>query len=310
MEAEPTDLVLGPNQEERELYIRDLAAAARNYKSVLGGKSAVSESNGASDPRGADLSARLEALNREGATFSPVLEVYPLTENHFQLRKVKIPAEIADLWNLFDFYLLNVPVTLVPQSGWGFTELECSIELNENESPERRPVAHEVFPKEEWQNMIRASQGLSVGLDENLRFKADGGDLINQLPGISGTAGVKGEVKAEAGLVIGPFKYNIRRPRIIARGRGDVKVYWRLSGEESLETDDLRLGIVAKVPKSVPRFHATGVLKATRNFKVLTADLSVLLKYVREKTKNFFEQGAPLTGTMTWPDVTAQVRGD
>ena len=135
------------------------------------------------------------------------------------------------------------------------------------------------------------------------------GQLEVELPGLSAEAQAKVSTKgaSAAGLIRGPFNYVIRRAKIISRGRGHVKGYWRLESEEYFEQEEPRLGIVLQVPKEVSQVDAVGVLKACKDFHTLTAHVRHLLPYVKERTRNFFKQGAPLSDSMQWHDVTADV---
>jgi hypothetical protein len=283
---------------ERGLFLDELTAAARDHKTVLGGGEPAAATS--AEQR---LRESIALLAQESAEFSPVLEVISLNER--QMGSGKSSPELMELSKRFHFHLINIPVTLVPKPGWGFTQMECSIELNPGRAADERPVAHEIFPKEEWQDMIRASQGLSVGLDEELEFKLDSAEVIPEnIPGVGGSAAAKARLQAKAGLVIGPFEYRIRRPRILSRGRHNVKIYWRLEGEAQFEREEPRLGIVMKTPKTVRHVDVAGALCVAKTFHTFTADLKVLLKYVRERTRHFFEQGAPLTAQMQWTDIT------
>ncbi len=305
MQESIPDLSSGFSADERRLFIKEIAAAARDYKTTLGSSKPGTPEDEEATRR---LQEQLQSLTEERAEFSPVLEVFPLDEAHFKRRNAQMSPEIADLAPHFKFYLVNVPVTLVPRPGWGFTELACTIEFNAGQPASERPVAHQVFPEEQWQNMISASQGLSIGLDENLNFKADSGELTRSLPGIGGSAAASAQVKAQANIVFGPFQYNVRRPKITARGKNNVKVYWRLDGEASVDTEDQQLGVVVKVPKAVTRVDISGALNAARSFRTFTADMRYLFRYLRERTRHFFEEGAPLQNTMLWPDVTSHLK--
>ncbi len=66
------------------------------------------------------LAGMLRELGKETAEFSPTLGVYYLAPDLFTERGLQMPATVADLMSRYDFYLVNVPVTLVPRSGWTF----------------------------------------------------------------------------------------------------------------------------------------------------------------------------------------------
>jgi len=297
------ELGLDFQPDERKLFLEEAAYVAHHFRSELG------DSPGEADELGQAIEELMAELEGETVEFSPVLDVMPLRKKHFADHGLEVPTRVADLMRRFDFYLVHVPITLVPKPGWGFVQLDCIVEFNPGRPAAQRPVAHQVFPEEEWQDVIRASQGLSVGLDENLEFKVDLGRLGVELPQLDAEARATIEAKAAgtAGLILGPFDYNIRRPKVISRGRGNVKVRWVMYSEESLEREEPRLGVLLRVPKETPRVDVVGALKASRDFHVFTAHVRHLLKYVQERTRNFFKQGAPLTAGQQWTDITAHV---
>lgn len=294
-------LLPGPRGQERHKLLSEMQAAVLHHASTLSDKR---QSPKVIQKR---LASALERLGKEVAEFSPVLGVYRVSPKHFTSRNISIPAVVADLMLRYDFYLLNIPITLLPSRGWDFTELECSVEFNPGDKAAERPVAHEIFPKQEWQDLIRVSQGLSIGLDAQLSFKADAGDLLTELPNIGAQMGAKAHAASKSELVIGPFTYHARRSKILVRGQGNVYVYWRLSGTDTLQTNEPQLAIVLRVPKGLEHVKIEGVMKASRKFDVFAADFHSLMNYVRERTRSFFEQGAPLSSTMAWDSVTSPV---
>jgi len=290
------DLTLGFSPHDRTLFIQELSAAARDCKTSLGSTS------GQADEINNQLEALFDKLGSESAEFSPVLDVAPLTNALFSKHSLEPPSDIAR----FDFYLLTIPVTLLPKSGWAFRQLECNLCFNADASDQQRPVAHEIFPTSEWIEVFRASQTLSVGLDENLQFKLapssfGGGPRLSDA--VQAQVELKSGVKST--LILGPFNYTIRRPKIVAVGKGNVWVSWRLDGEEYFEREVPRFGVVLKVPKSIRRIDVLGTLRAERDFHFFTADIRYLLKYVREKTRRFWEQGAPVVDKRMWTNITA-----
>jgi len=304
-----TELGLTFRPEERILFLQDMAATAQDYKRELGSGDNESSSAEQVDEGSRQIQELMNELEEETAEFSPRLDVLPLSKKDFADRGLEVPPVVSGLMRRFDFYLLHFPITLFPKPGWGFGYLECIVEFNPGRPPAERPVAYQIFPEEEWQDVIRANQGLAMGVNENLEFKVDLERLGAELPDLSPMARAKVALKASgtAGLILGPFNYRIRRAKIQTGGRGNVKVRWRLDSEEYFEQEELRLGVVLQVPKTVSRVDIIGVLKAYRDFHLFTAHLRYLLRYVRERTRNFFEQGAPLSREGVWKDVTANI---
>jgi hypothetical protein len=104
--------------------------------------------------------------------------------------------------------------------------------------------------------------------------------------------------------VIGPFEYSIRRPKTVARGVGNVKVRWRLVGEESFQREEPVLGIVLKVPKHLQQVRLIGVLKASGRFHTFSAEFRHLKRFLRKRTQSFLDSGAPIVKSEDW-DISA-----
>jgi hypothetical protein len=289
--------------ERRAVYFEELAHVAQNYQSALSGDDVRG------DVRSDDLLQSVESLidELEGETveFSKVLDVLPLKKTMFTDHGVEAHPQLTRLMRRFNFFLVHVPITLVPKPGWGFIQLDCILEFNPGAPAEGRPVAYQLFPTEIWETVISFTQGLEVGLDENFEFKTPHVDL----PGVSEV--VKGQVAlsaaGQARLVVGPFNPNIKRPKIISRGRGNVKVRWRLEGEKQVSQEEPRLAIVMQVPKDVVQVDVAGALKASKRFHPFTAHVRHLLGYVKDSTRDFFEQGAPQAKPGAWTDITANL---
>jgi hypothetical protein len=293
---ETGDLVAGPAAAKRAQYINEIAQAALDQKRTLGKSLRADESA----ERLADM---LRKLGEESAEFSPSLGVYHLASELFTDRGILMPVAVAELMSRYDFYLVNVPVTLVPRSGWDFSELECRIAFNVDAAEDRRPVAHELFPKEEWQTLISSQNELSFGIDANLAVNAGVKLPVTPVVGGDASAGAKAGVKSQ--FIIGPFTYQVRRRRVMTRGKGNVFAYWRLSGDRAADTEDTQLSVVLRVPKDVSVVNVDGVMKASRHISTFGAGFRALLEFVTKGTRDFFERGAPLSDTHSWSAVTA-----
>jgi hypothetical protein len=288
---------------DRKLYLAELADCARDYQTTLGPDEPTKG-------RSTQLEHLASELGKESVEFSPRLSVVALTEKLFTDLHLEVPPYIATLFERFKFYLVDFPITLVPRPGGGFSQLDCIVEFNPDSPPAERPVAYQIFPHEEWQEVVHAWQGVSVGVDENLEFKLNPADAVKKLSGLDlpARAAVELKMAANAGLILGPFDYRIRRPKIISRGRGNVKVYWRLESEERVTEEQPRLGVVLQVPKEVSRVDAIGALAASsRKFHGLTSELGHLMNFLSEGVRNFLQRGAPASDKKPWDDITAGV---
>lgn len=242
---------------------------------------------------GAGPADLLRELKEEKAGFGPRPEVLPLTAEGLAARGVPLDDRVRALLDRFDFHAVSFPVTLFPRRGWGFDRLECRVELNPGDPPERRPVAHDVYPASDWETLARANLRLEVGVTEALEFRARlAGPPI---PGVD----VSGKLASGASFVFPPRDYCVKRARIVSRGRDDCEVFWRLDGASFFEEDEPRLGLILKVPRgTTPR--ASGLLAAYRSFRSLSADLGDLVSYLGDRVRTFFEKGAPLVDRKEW----------
>ena len=271
--------------------------AVRDHKQVLGGSARARSA--AQD----ELVALLEQIGEETAEFSPMLDVSPLTAETFAIRKVDVPPAIDILMPRFKFFLVQVPITLVPRTGWSFDRLECRVQFKATSPGADLPVAHEIFPQPRWKHLLSAHTSLEVGVDEGLSFKADASSLPVGAASLPATAALTVSAKASAGFVAGPFTYTVRRPEIRASGQGDAQVVWRLEGSGVVDEERPSLGIVLKVPQAVEDVEILGAFKARHSFNVLAATFGELLDYVRKTTRTFFRAGAPVSDTHRWVNV-------
>jgi len=241
-----------------------------------------------------DVVGILQALKAEKAAFGPCPEVLPLDSEALKSRGVDLDTRVRTLLDRFDFYNVTFPVTLFPKRGWAFDRLECQVEFNPGESPDRRPLAHDIFPGSDWETLAKATMHLEIGITEALEFRAKAA-----APSLA-SAGAEGQLSAGAGFIFPPREYHVKRARIVSRGKNASEVFWRLDDESFFEKDEPRLGVILKVPKGVTPVKAKGMLAAYRSFHKLGADLGVLMEYLSERVRSFFTKGAPLVDRGEW----------
>jgi hypothetical protein len=287
---------------DRQVFLQELSDIAKDYKSNLGSEAPA---EGELSP----LDRFVEELGKEVAELSPKLSVVPLNKKIFADLGLVMPSYIANLMKRFKYFLVDFPITLVPRPGWGFERMECRVEFNPGLPNNDRPTAYQIFPQEEWQDVIHAWQELNIGLDENFEFKVVPSKPIDQLSDLTPEikAAVEQKIAGKAGLVLGPFNYFVRKSKIRSQGRGNVKVIWRLDGEDRIIQTEPHLGIVLQVPKHVARIDAIGALAVYRTFHFFTAELHDVMDFLSEPTKNFLLKGAPATDKKPWDDITAGI---
>ncbi len=288
---------------DRGLFLQEVGAAARDQYQVMG-----KDLPGHKEDSGRQIQVLIGELGKEVARFAPKLDVRRIDEHHFAARHMKVPTDLADLIKRFDFFLVNIPVTLVPAPGAGFSDLECRVRFNPDDPGSKRPVAYEVFPQEQWRDILSLHGSLQVGLDAGLRFKVDPVPLLATLgvPELPVDARVVALAKGSSGFVVGPFTSTLRRQVVLCRGQGNVEVIWQLRGKDVVGREEPRLGIVLKVPKGTARVDIVGAMRVRHDQRFLAGVFRRLLALVKEPTEKFLRAGAPVDDSRLWARVTSE----
>ena len=160
-------------------------------------------------------------LATEQAQFAPKLEVRRLTAKDFEARGMMPSPDLRMHMRQHDFYDVGIPVTLFPRSGWAFTRLECAMEFfcPDEVDLQARPTVYEIFPDDVWAELFKGQVQWAVGLDENLRFRAQAQVPTVRWQHLSAMARAKvaAEGKGQAQFVVGPFTYQLRRSTVRSR---------------------------------------------------------------------------------------------
>jgi hypothetical protein len=250
----------------------------------------------------------LEKLEKEHAVFSPRLDVRLLTPEDHAGKGHQFSAELRGLLEDNAFYRVEIPITLFPLSGWAFTRLEGWVEFCPGEPDVHlRPVVHDLFPDDVWAEILSFQQSLSVGVDEDLQFRAEVEELKGRWQNLSTQAKARVCIRARAGarLVAGPFNYRFRRAEVRGRGRGGVQAFWRLDGKAHVDEEDVQLVVVLRVPRGrrAP-LHAVGALKAYHDFQLWTSDIfRDWAPHFSAALKSLLGFGIPVTDQRTWSDI-------
>lgn len=250
---------------------------------------------------------QLNKLEQEQALFSPKLDVLGLTETDFAQRGLESSPNLKAKMQDNDFYEVGIPVTLFPKSGWAFTRLECSLEFCPNETDRNQlPIIYEIFPDDVWAEIFRFQDSLTVGLDQDFRFRTQVEDLKGKWQKLSSKAQGKLSLQGGGGanLVVGPFSYRIRRAEVIARGRLAPNCRWRLDGKQYVAQEDVLLKVILMVPKSRKQpVNAVGRLKADHDFQVWSADI-----FKDYRLEALWERSRVIETTQEWKDILASSR--
>lgn len=253
----------------------------------------------------------LEDLKKEQVEFSPKLMVSPLNQEDCQVEAEPSLAEIKKKMREHDFYKVDIPITLKSAPDWAFSSLVCNVAFCPDEEDSKQvhllPTIHDIFPSDEWQEILNFQDSLTLGLDENLAFRAEVEKMEGKWQQLGGEAQAKLAVQVGGGmkLAFGPFSYQIRKAKIKSRGRGNVKAFWELQGAKYVNEQDVRLGLIFMVPKLRNKpISAIGALEAHHDFQVWSADLGHFKRFFQGTIQQFLEGGAAIQKTQVWQDIT------
>ncbi|NES03305.1 MAG: hypothetical protein F6K22_10875 [Okeania sp. SIO2F4] len=266
------------------------------------------------DPLKQQAIALLESLREERVEFSPKLTVYPLKPKDFKIEEQQLSNDIKVGMRHYDFYKIDIPITLKSAPDWAFSSLFCDVTFCPDEKGSEQvhllPIIHDIFPSDEWQEILSFQESLTLELDENLAFRAEAEKIEGKWQQLGAEAQAKLAVQVGGGikLAFGPFNYQIRKAQIKGRGQGTVQASWELQGTKYVNEQDVILGVILRVPKSRNKpINAIGALEVQHDFQVWSAELLDFRQYFQGVHQQFFEGGAAISKTQVWEDITRLV---
>jgi len=255
--------------------------------------------------------ALLESLKKEQVEFSPKLSVYPLNREEHPPDAKQLLTGIEERMQEHNFYKVDIPITLKSAPDWAFSSLVCQVSFCPDEEDSKQmhllPTIHDIFPSNEWQEILNFQDSLTLGLDENLAFRAEVEKMEGKWQQLGGEAQAKLAVQVGGGmkLAFGPFSYRIPKALIKSGGRGNVKAFWELQGTKYVNEQDVMLGVILMVPKSRNKpISAIGALEAHHDFQVWSADLLHFKRFFAGAIQQFLEGGAAIQKTEAWQNIT------
>ncbi len=223
---------------------------------------------------------RIQRIKSERFEFD-YIEYYKISDQ--ELRESNLPKDHLEY---YDFYKLEVPLTLFANAGYAFTEVRCNIQFDKgNENERYQPIIYDIFPRQAWQTLLNIECDLQIGLDANLKFKA-------------------AEMKSKINFIIKPIKWAIYRPKVEADW-GNRECDWRLEGKRCIKNEKLKLFIMMKIAKerNTP-LNASGHAIAKHDIQRLSAKVIEEIIPNFKDAINFFKAGAPLeTPPKEWKDI-------
>ena len=248
---------------------------------------------------------KIRDLADEDAWLAEFPEIYRITESDFPVVNNAVPIAYTELSRSHNYYWLKIPIGLKPKRNWAFNMIEVAIEFNPDESlGHLRPKAYQIFPHKKFQTYLEAHQYLKIGLDENFNLMLKPDELKTDLGKLEIGTGVV--FSGGAGITLGEFNYQVKRPKIYTTDQGLSRVFWRVDGAEFFQEDILELVVIAQVPKETKSVNLTAQLQAYRNFNFAAAELKQLVEELPKMVRNFFKGGLPLPDEKQW-DLTPRL---
>ena len=251
----------------------------------------------------------LRTLAEDEGRFAKSPVVRKITDQEYLGRGLPVPVDVAALFGKYRHYLLEIPFELDPAAGWAFNKLEVRIDFNpDDKTPREQPKVYQIFPDPKFQSLFEANANLEVGVKANGEFDAKTGSVAVQAGQASFKMGADlgAEAGAKAGLVLGPFRYSVKKALINHRGTGKEWARWEISGTQLNKGDDPRLMVIVQVPKDLEAVKVRGQLLASRYFSLGNYSLVEAVKNLPDTLQRFFEGGTPYHRANDW-DVTGQM---
>jgi hypothetical protein len=242
-------------------------------------------------------------IMQEEASLPAFPDVYKITDKDYLARNLTAPVKFTQLSKSFIFYWIRFPVGLAPSHNWNFNRIEVRVEFNpDSTQPHLRPKAYQILPNKQFQTLIEANQGLEVQFNENFELTAKTGVVGGKV----GTGEAKADVSVDGvakggfGMVLGPFKYAIKRAKIDHNSTGLEWVFWRLDGAEFSQEDAPDLIVIAQVPKELHEVNILARLQAYHSFNFSAAGINSAISNLPKVLREYFKGGAPLYDEKPW----------
>ena len=160
------------------------------------------------------------------------------------------PVRKSELLKRWHFYWVSFPLSLWTRPGRGFNRLEFKAAFNEADDEQTRPRTHDALPTQQFAELAKAHGSLKVGVGGHLNFAVEPPSVDLNAAGIPVTAqaGAHADAALDMGMVLGPFEYSIRVPRVQRSNLELDTVRWRLEGSRMVQENDPGLRVVLRVP--------------------------------------------------------------
>jgi hypothetical protein len=236
----------------------------------------------------------LRDLKSDRAEFAGFPEIYRITDESFLAADKPVPVGFSQLAERSNFYWVYFPLVLFPARNSAFNRLELGVKFSGGDGAAHlQPKAYQILPNQQFQTLVEANQGLEVRLDEQLQFDVKPVDINTPIGGAGGAVSAK--AAGQAGLVVGPFVYKVKRAKIQHTAVGAESVFWRLDGAEFFQEDTPEFIVVLQVPKELREVRIQAELAAYRSFNFFSAGLREAIEQLGEGLRNWLKGGAPVS---------------
>lgn len=233
----------------------------------------------------------VRTFTQDKASFGETPEVCKITGNDFIEKKRNIPHIFTQLSEDYDFYQIRFPVNFIKKSVWAFNKLEVIIDLlADPDNPQRYPKAFQVLPDKKFLYSLQSSSSIAVNIDDNFQFSADPRVEIHDLLTL---AQVSAKSESNAGMVLGPYKYSMKRARVDHSDIGNQWIFWILDGIEFVQDSTPDLVIITQIAKNTKKLNIRAQLQAYCDFSLLPEDLQTVVGSLPDDIKSFFIKGCP-----------------
>lgn len=237
------------------------------------------------------------------AEFNGFPRLYKITEADFVGNKLPVPVRFKELSQYYNFYDMRFPLLLLPRRDWAFNYLEMRVEMKSpNALPHMQPVAYELMPEKQFQDVVSADGRLVVRIGESFKFSAKAAppEVDVGIAKVGAEAGVHGELTSDAGVVVGPFLFRLRKAKIISEGIDGQVVFWRLDGSQFFQENRVLLLVIVQIPKEVKELQVKARFQAARHFNLANSNLQRAVEQLPEAIRTFFKKGAPIGSSGEW----------
>jgi hypothetical protein len=247
--------------------------------------------------------AMVRALMNDDAKFGEYPLVYEIKDEDFIKQNREVPFHFIELTKDYNFYWVRLPVQIMPQDNWAYDRLKLHIKLIAEDAPQyAQPRSYQILPTKKFQTLLELNSQLEVSLDSNFEFSAGIApqrvDIGAARASVGGAVGA--QIDGHAGLVVGPFMYQVKKAQIDHNAVGTEEVKWSIDGKEFFQDYNLQLVVIVQVPQTTRQFKLLAQMQAYRHFKFAPARLQKKMKQLSEAVKDFFGKGVPVEAKAEW----------